>query len=84
MKKLLYLLLIGLAACVSSGEETALHGIDPANMDATANPKDDFYKFANGAWLDKTEYRAKPERGVDFLNSVKKPTTKCSIYLTKR
>lgn len=59
MKKLLYLLLIGLAACVSSGEETALHGIDPANMDATANPKDDFYKYANGAWLDKTEIPGK-------------------------
>ncbi|HWV35054.1 MAG TPA: M13 family metallopeptidase N-terminal domain-containing protein, partial [Thermomicrobiales bacterium] len=30
-----------------------LHGIDPADMDLTADPRNDFYRFANGGWLDR-------------------------------
>ncbi|MEJ2003883.1 MAG: M13 family metallopeptidase N-terminal domain-containing protein, partial [Cyclobacteriaceae bacterium] len=30
-------------------------GLEVAQMDTTVNPKEDFYRFANGSWLDKTE-----------------------------
>src|SRR5688500_1664532 len=31
------------------------HGIDVANMDLTVSPRADFYRFANGGWLDRVE-----------------------------
>ena len=57
MKNLIYLfLLVAVVSCTpAEQEDTAIHGIDPANMDATANPNDDFYTYANGTWLEKTE-----------------------------
>ncbi len=40
-------------------------GIDVANMDTSAKPGDDFYKYVNGAWLAKTEIPAeKPAYGA--------------------
>ena len=30
-------------------------GLDLAQMDTTVNPKQDFYRFANGSWLENTE-----------------------------
>ncbi len=32
--------------------------IDPANMDMNVRPQDDFFRFANGAWLDSNEIPA--------------------------
>jgi len=32
-----------------------VHGINPANMDTSVNPGDDFFRYANGAWLKRTE-----------------------------
>ncbi len=32
-----------------------LHGINPADMDLSVDPRQDFYRFANGGWLDRTE-----------------------------
>lgn len=29
--------------------------LDPANMDLSVDPSEDFYRFANGGWLDRTE-----------------------------
>jgi putative endopeptidase len=29
-------------------------GFDPSNFDTSVRPQDDFYRFANGAWLDRT------------------------------
>lgn len=29
--------------------------LDPANMDLSVDPAEDFYRFANGGWLDRTE-----------------------------
>ena len=56
-------LLISISGCSSCSpteqEKKEIHGIDLANMDPTANPTDDFYTFANGAWLDKTEIPGK-------------------------
>jgi len=35
-----------------------LSGIDTAGMDTTVRPQDDFYRYANGGWLDSTEIPA--------------------------
>ncbi len=32
-----------------------VHGINPADMDLSIDPRADFYRFANGGWLDRTE-----------------------------
>ena len=34
------------------------HGLDPANMDVSVDPAQDFYRFANGGWLDQAEIPA--------------------------
>jgi len=34
-----------------SAQEKKFRGLDPANMDLTAKPCDDFFQYANGAWL---------------------------------
>src|ERR1700691_2523952 len=49
------------------------HGIVVANMDRSVKPGDDFYRYANGDWLKRTEIP--PDRryidpnGLDFDNS---------------
>src|SRR5262245_38066548 len=35
--------------------ETASHDLDVAGMDQSVKPGDDFFRYANGAWFDKTE-----------------------------
>ena len=40
--------------------------IDVSNMDLTVDPKEDFYRFANGNWLDKTEIPADEGRWGGF------------------
>lgn len=44
-----------LAACQAS---TVQGDLSPADMDATTDPGDDFYRYANGGWLDRTEIPA--------------------------
>src|SRR5215217_1021850 len=39
----------------SVARQTDIHGIDPADMDLRADPRADFYRFANGGGLDRTE-----------------------------
>lgn len=34
------------------------HGVDPANMDPSVDPGDDFYRYATGGWQDRTEIPA--------------------------
>ena len=45
--------LVALASCGEKGGETktARKFIDPANMDTTVRPNDNFFLYANGAWL---------------------------------
>ncbi len=42
----------------SNGDETRTKFLDPANMDTTVKPGDDFFLYANGAWIKKTEIPA--------------------------
>jgi putative endopeptidase len=35
----------------SAADDNAAHGFDPANLDRTCKPCDDFYQFAAGGWL---------------------------------
>ena len=46
---------LGLASCGQGGDKqgnaSGLKFIDPANMDTTVHPGDDFFEYANGAWL---------------------------------
>ena len=48
----LLMLVMPLAPVAAQGEQ---HGLDPANMDLSVDPGQDFYRFANGGWLDQTE-----------------------------
>jgi len=50
-------LLIGLAVASRSGAETSVamtSGVDLDAINRFVRPQDDFYQFANGAWLDRT------------------------------
>jgi putative endopeptidase len=38
--------------------QTDAHGVHPANMDKAVKPGDNFYRYANGAYLDRTEIPA--------------------------
>jgi hypothetical protein len=38
-----------------AASSAATHGIAVANMDPSVKPGDDFYRYANGAWIDRTE-----------------------------
>lgn len=44
---------IGLVACESEKKEGV--GIVLENMDTTVRPNDDFFRYVNGSWLDKTK-----------------------------
>ena len=50
--------LVSLGGCSSApapAPDATPHGIDPANMDRSVDPGDDFYKHANGAWMARAE-----------------------------
>jgi predicted metalloendopeptidase len=46
------LMLVAPAAALA---QDASHGIDVADMDLAVSPREDFYRFANGGWLARTE-----------------------------
>ncbi len=48
LRPLLVTLMLGLAL----GADAATQAIDPANMDRSVRPADDFYRFANGHWME--------------------------------
>ncbi|HEX5169542.1 MAG TPA: M13 family metallopeptidase [Cyclobacteriaceae bacterium] len=56
-----FILPILFTSCSKGNKETKLPegvGIDFANLDTTANPANDFFRFANGGWLDKSQIPA--------------------------
>ncbi len=63
----------------SYAQTSAIKFIDPANMDRTIKPGDDFYKFASGEWIKNNPVPAKETRWGSFnqlrdfnINAVKK------------
>ena len=59
-------LIAGIAAPIARAQDApVVHGIDRADMDLGVEPGADFYRFANGGWLDRTELPASyPSYGV--------------------
>lgn len=51
---------------VKAQQTTSKKFIDPANMDVTVKPGDNFYLYANGAWLKKTPIPASKTRWGSF------------------
>ncbi|MCC6215082.1 MAG: M13 family metallopeptidase [Polyangiaceae bacterium] len=45
-------------------------GLDPSAMDRNAKPCDDFYRFACGGWIDRTEIPADKARWVRSFNEI--------------
>lgn len=46
--------------------------IDPANMDLSVNPGDNFYLYANGNWIKNTPVPASKPAGAVLISSLKK------------
>lgn len=58
-RKLNVFLVLAFAASLNcaaqQSQQPAGHGIQAANMDRSVRPGDDFYRYANGGWLQRTE-----------------------------
>lgn len=72
-------LLFSLILSTGSHAQTTTKFIDPANMDFTVRPGDDFYTYAGGAWIKNNPVPAKETRWGSFnmlrdfnINAVKK------------
>jgi predicted metalloendopeptidase len=59
---------------------TQVHGIDPRNMDLSVDSADDFYRFANGSWLDRTEIPA-DSGAYGVLDQLDDVTTQQLLFL---
>ena len=53
-------------------------GINVSNMDLKVKPNQDFYKFVNGTWLEKTEIPADKTRWGSFDELRKKNRYRCT------
>ncbi len=40
---------------LAQSQITSSHGVQASDMDPTVSPGDDFYRYANGGWLDRTQ-----------------------------
>ncbi|MGB0837565.1 MAG: M13 family metallopeptidase [Flavobacteriaceae bacterium] len=65
---------ITMASCLTDKKEES-HGIHVENMDTTVKPSEDFFRYVNGAWLDKTEIPSDRTSWGSF-NELRKKTDK--------
>lgn len=65
---------ITMASCSTDKKEES-HGIHVENMDTTVKPSEDFFRYVNGAWLDKTEIPSDRTSWGSF-NELRKKTDK--------
>ncbi len=76
-KVALFSLVAGFAVAISCNsekqQEEKIPGIIVENMDNTISPNDDFFRFVNGTWLDKTEIPADRTSWGSF-NELRKKT----------
>lgn len=62
-----YFAVLGIVACTfTAGAQKIQKYIDPANMDMSVKPGDDFYQYASGAWVKKNPVPAKETRWGTF------------------
>src|SRR3569833_617414 len=69
MKKVLLYgcgLLFSLNLCAQKEKKTGIKYIDPANMDLSVKPGDNFYLYANGNWLKNNPVPASKTRWGSF------------------
>ncbi len=66
------LLILFAFSCNNSNGKKEVHGIDPANMDLTADPAKDFYQYANGGWLARSEIPESESRWGTFNELIDK------------
>ena len=64
--KMLFVALGVLSATIASAQEPIKKYIDPANMDLSVKPGDDFYNYAGGAWMRNNPVPAKETRWGSF------------------
>jgi putative endopeptidase len=75
-------LMVWMASCSSTTQTTEeiTYGIQVEDMDTTASPREDFYQYANGGWLDRTEIPADRGRWGSF-DALRKRTTQNVLTL---
>ena len=70
IKRMLFSLIVALTFMVSckneNQKEEKIPGISVENMDTSTKPSDDFFRYVNGTWIDKTEIPADRTRWGSF------------------
>jgi predicted metalloendopeptidase len=71
-------LIYSCAPSTSADKAPAVPGIELSNMDTTANPASDFFRYVNGTWLDNTEIPADRSRWGSF-DELRKKSSKNTL-----
>ena len=67
--------LAAFAASFILAQAPVAHGVAVANMDTSVKPGDDFYQYANGSWIARTEIP--PDRGrISVFNTLRDQSDK--------
>ena len=82
---------IGLTSCGNGADSSAVAGggkprdfkfIDPANMDTTVKPGDNFFEYANGTWLKNTPIPGDQTRWGSFNVLIEETQAKLDTIMT--